>query len=98
MCIVYGYNTASSMDQRISLLIKSLKLNHLFSPRIPIVMNEILLLQIVTVSAQLRYPLVYEALYLLAFFYFLRLSNILQHSVNSFDKSRHLGVGDLIFF
>ena len=34
---------------------------------------------------------------MLAFFGFLRLSNIAQHSLTSFDSSRHLCAGDLIF-
>ena len=33
----------------------------------------------------------------MAFFGFLRLSNIAPHSLNSFDPSRHLCAGDLIF-
>ena len=46
---------------------------------------------------QLQFSLIYKVLYLLAFFSFLRLSNILPHSVNSFDKIRYMCVGDVIF-
>ena len=45
----------------------------------------------------LEYPIVYQALYLLCFFSFLRLSNILPHSVNTFDITRQLCRGDLSF-
>ena len=38
-----------------------------------------------------------QAVFLLAFFGFLRLSNIAPHSLTSFDPSRHLCAGDLIF-
>ena len=40
---------------------------------------------------------VFKAVFLLAFFGFLRLSNITPHSLTSFDSSRHLCAGDLIF-
>ena len=40
---------------------------------------------------------VFKAVFLLAFFGFLRLSNIAPHSLTSFDSSRHLCAGDLIF-
>ena len=56
-----------------------------------------MLLQIVTVSAHLQFPLVYKALYLLAFLSFLRISNILPHAARNFDKTRHLCVGDVVF-
>ena len=40
---------------------------------------------------------VFKAVFLLAFFGFLRLSNIAPHSLTSFDSSRYLCAGDLIF-
>ena len=39
---------------------------------------------------------IFKALFLLAFFGFLRLSNIAPHSLNSFDSSRHLTAGDIV--
>ena len=84
-------------DQKIPLFITSLKLNRSFAPRLSMVIDETLLLKLVTASAQLQFPEVYRPLYLLAFFSSLRLSNILPHTVNTFDKTRHLCVGDVIF-
>ena len=84
MCIIYGVNTLPFRDQRIPLFIKSLKLNCSFVPRMSMLIDETLLLQIVTASAQLQFPEVYRPLYLLAFFSFLRLSNILPQTVNVF--------------
>ena len=95
--IIYGLDTAPFRDQRITLFIKSLKINRPLAPAVKLVTDHILLLQIVTVSAHLQYPLVYKSLYLLAFFSFLRLSNILPHTIKKFDKSRHLCVGDVVF-
>ena len=95
MFIIYGYNTAPFRDQRIPLFIRSLKINRPFTPKIQLLIDDTLLLKIVTVSAQLQFPLVYKALYLVAFS-FLRLSNILPHAAKNFDKTRHLCVGDII--
>ena len=96
MFIIYGYNTAPFRDQRIPLFIKSLKINRPITPKLQLLIDDTLLLQIVTVSAHLQFPLVYKALYLVAFFSFLRLSNILPHAAKNFDKTRHLCVGDVI--
>ena len=96
LCLIYG-NTLPFRDQRIPLFIKSLKLNRSFVPKVSIVLDHTLLLQIITASAQLPFPEVYRALYLLAFFSFHRLSNIILHLINDFDQTKHLCVGDVIF-
>ena len=56
-----------------------------------------MLLNIVTVASKLQSPQVFKALYLLCYFSFLRLSNILPHATAGFDVTRHLCVGDIIF-
>ena len=43
------------------------------------------------------FPIIFKTLYFLLFFSFLRLSNVLRHSVNTFDKTRQLARGDVIF-
>ena len=42
------------------------------------------------------HPIVFKPLYLLCFFSFLRLSNILPHSIRTFDHTRQLARGDFI--
>ena len=61
------------------------------------IIDKTLLLQIVTASTYLQFPHIFNPLYLLAFFSFLKLSNILPHTANTFDKTRHLCVADVIF-
>ena len=97
MSIIYGLNTVPFRDQRIPLFVKSLKINRFLAPVVKLVIDHTALLQIFTVSDHLQFPLVYKALYLLAFFSFLRISNILPHAARNFDKTRHLCVGDVIF-
>ena len=93
MCIVYGCNTLLRRDQGIPLFITSLKLNCSFTPRISILIDDTLLLQII------QSLLSYTILLCIQLFICcqMRQSNILPHSVNSFDKTRHLCVGDVIF-
>ena len=58
MWIIYGVNTAPFRDQRIPLFTKSLKINRILAPFVHMLIDDTLLLQIVTVSAQLQFPLV----------------------------------------
>ena len=97
MCIIYAIDTFPFRDQRIPLFIKSLKLNGSFVPKISLLIDETLLLQIITVSDHFQFPQIFKTLYLLAFFSFLRPSNILPHTASTFDKTRHLCVADIIF-
>ena len=96
MFIVYGLNTQPFKDERISLYIKSLKINAAFTPKTVKLISIEVLQQIVTVCSALQHPVVYKALYLFCFFSFLRLSNILPHSAIAFDMTRHLTRGDII--
>ena len=61
------------------------------------ILTDAMILDILEVTAQLETPKVFTALYLLAFFSFLRLSNMVPHCFCSFDISRHLTRGDIIF-
>ena len=97
MFILYGLDTASFKDERINLFIKALKINQPFQPRFTKVISIQLLSQIVESCRDLRDPILFKALYLFMFYSFLRLSNVLPHSIKAFDPSRHLTRGDLIF-
>ena len=92
LAIIYACDTLPFHDHRIPLFIKSLKINRIFQPKITFLVNENLLLKIITVAQHLPNSQVFTNLYLFCFFSFLRLSNILPHAVNSFDSTRHLCV------
>ena len=83
MFIIHGLNTEPFKDHRIALYIKSLKINQTFKPRTVKVISIEMLQKIVTLSGALQHPLVYKALYLLCFFSFMRLSNILPTLLQS---------------
>ena len=95
--ILYGLPTAMFKDERIQMYIKSLKINRQLKPIQHTVITEDMLKEIVQIAFLLPHPEVFTSLYTFAFFSFLRISNILPHSVASFDVSRHLCKGDIFF-
>ena len=60
-------------------------------------MDVLTLKSLVQLCDQIYMGKIFKAVFLLAFFGFLRLSNISPHSYSAFDPSRHLAAGDLIF-
>ena len=96
MLIVYNREASAFRDHRIPLFIKSVKINRPLQPVFKTVIDDVLLF-LVHACDQFSPPIVFKALYLFTYFSFLRLSNMLPHSVATFDASRHLCIGDLIF-
>ena len=97
MLIIYNCDASAFRDQRIPLFIKAVKINRPLQPAIKSLIDEHILLSMVLACDTLPNPVLFKALYLFSFFSFLRLSNILPHTTATFDPSRHLCVGDLIF-
>ena len=102
MFIVHGLNTEPFKDERLPLYIKSLKINACFTPNTSKLIPIDMLQQIVQICSALQHPVVFKALYLFfcfffCFFSFMRLCNVLPHSVAQFDVTRHLTGGDIIF-
>ena len=56
-----------------------------------------LLQKIVNQCEKFSFLVVFKPLYLVAFFSFMRLSNLLPHSISTFDHTRQLAKGDVIF-
>ena len=79
------------------MFIRSLKINRPFIIKNTSLLTDAMLLNILETIAQLEHPQAFTALYLLAFFSFLRLSNMVPHSFGTFDILRHLARGDIIF-
>ena len=77
--IIYGLNTSPFRNERLNLFQRSLKYTQKFTPKTTRIIDTDLLLCILSVSETLQLPLIYRALYLLYFFSFLRLSNMLPH-------------------
>ena len=60
-------------------------------------LNTDLLLQTVQACEALDHNIVYRGLYLFTYFSFLRMSDILPHSTSTYDYTRHMSRGDIIF-
>ena len=94
--IIYGLPTASFKDERLPLFLKSIEYAAPLKPKKQYLIDIPMLHNIIQQSDNMANPLVFKALYLTCFFSFLRLSNILPHSANSFDFTRQLAHGDFI--
>ena len=95
--ILYDIATAPFRHEQIQLFSKALKLDRPLQPKNSQSITTELLHNILLLTQTLQFPEQFTALYSLAFFTFLRISNILPHSITAFDPSRQLARGDVIF-
>ena len=84
-------------NHRSAKFIKPLKINKPLSVKVTPGFSEEVLRSIIKVSKNLECPLVFTALYWLAFFSFLRLFNLVPHGRAHYDPSRHLARADIQF-
>ena len=70
LAIIYACDTLPFRDHRIPLFIKSLKINRSLQPKIKLLVDEDLLLKIITVAHHRPNSHVFTALYLFCFFSF----------------------------
>ena len=93
----YGLPVSHFFYQRIQMFIRALKINRPVHLTTVSHLDEKVLEKILQQRDKYNHPQIYKSLYSLAFFSFLRISNILPHSVPSFDGTRQLCRGDIIF-
>ena len=93
----YGWDTSCFYHQMIFSFLRSITINSNFRPT-PRGVFDISTLSLISKACDLLAdPPLYRAIYLLAFFGFLRMSNIAPHSRAQFDPQRHLLRQDIIF-
>ena len=97
MHIVNCLETSSFKDERLPLFLKASRIQRLFKPRVLAHLDISLLDHIIMQCDKFQFPVGFKPLYLLMFFSFLRLSNVLLHSVAKFDYTRQLARADVIF-
>ena len=97
MHIVNRLETSSFKDERLPLFLKASRIQRPFKPRVLAHLYISLLDHIIKQCNKFQFPVVFKPLYLLMFFFFLRLSNVLPHSVAKFDYTRQLARADVIF-
>ena len=94
--IIYNLDTTPFRHEQIQLFSKALKLDRPLQPKSTNIISTDLLQQILMTTQAFQFPIQFTALYSLAFFSFLRISNILPHSIKAFDPTRQLACGDII--
>ena len=95
--ILHGFDTKSFRDERLALYLKSLRIQAPLAPSRHSLLDVQLLTKIVQTCDLFKFPAIFKPLYLLCFFSFLHLSNILPHSVATFYHTRQLARADYIF-
>ena len=97
MFIIHNLPTQPFRDEKIQMFVKSVKINRPLLIKTNSIFTEQMLLDIIATTETLEFSEIFLSVYLLAFFSFLRLSNMVPHAKNGFDPSRHLAQGDIIF-
>ena len=93
----YGISVLPFLDPRIKYFQKSLSLSKQFTGKIRKIIDISTLTDIVTVCDTMWMGQIYKALYLVAFFSFLRISNLVPHKISSFSPLEQLTRGDIFF-
>ena len=97
MFIIHNLPTHPFRDEKIQMFVKSDRINRPLVVKTNSIFTKKMLLNIMAATETLEFSEIFLSIYLLAFFSFLRLSNIVPHAKNGFDPSRHLARGDIIF-
>ena len=82
MHIARGLETAPFKDARLPLFLKATRIHRQFKPKVLAHLDLSLLEKIIKLCDHMQFPQVFKPLYLLMFFSFLRMSNVLPHAVN----------------
>ena len=93
----YGWHTHPFAHHLVSDHIRSITINSSFTPSHKDVFDLPTLAKISQACNHLCDPPLFRAAFLLAYFAFLRMSNIAPHSLWAFDPSRHLLRQDILF-
>ena len=94
--IIYGLSTHCFRDEHLSLFLKSIQNSAPLTRRRSSLIDIQTLHNIIQQCENMENTITFRPLYLLCFFSFLRLSNILPHITTSFDATRQLARGDFI--
>ena len=94
---LHGLPTVAFLDPRIAYFQRSLTLNKPYAPALKKIID-IPLLQAITATCDTMWMgQIFKALYLTAFFSFLRISNLVPHSIQAFSPLEQITRGDVFF-
>ena len=95
--ILYGLDNHTCSHPKLAMFLKSMAINRPLQIKIQGIIEIPLLKLMVNKCDSLPHPIIYKGIYLLAFFAFLRISNLVASTIKGFDSSRHLSRGDVIW-
>ena len=95
--IIFGLDVAGFADPRLKYYQKAVQMHTPMRASLKKVIDISLLKSIVNQCDYTFMGQIYKALYLLSFYSFLRLSNLVPHAMNQFSPLKHLARGDVIF-
>ena len=95
--ITRGFDTDVFESRLVCLLQKSFSINAPLKIKTRGIIDINMLQNIINACDYLHHPLLYKAMFLLAFFTFLRISNLAPLAARDFDTTRHLTRGDVIW-
>ena len=93
----YGVSTIAFYDQKIRLFQKSLRMTKQLKIKIKKIIDIDILKNVVPICDSMWMGQIYKALYLVAFFSFLQISNLVSYKIASFSPLEQLTRGDVFF-
>ena len=94
---LYEIDNHSLSHRKITLFIKSVSFNSSYFPKYKATFTIPILTKLVHACHTIRYGFIFKAIFLLAYFAFLRLSNMAPSSSKLFDSTRHFLRADVVF-
>ena len=94
---MHGVSTTAFYDQRISLFQKSMRMTRQFTVKIKKIIDVDMLKNIVSTCDTMWMGQIFKAVYLVAFFSFMRISNLVPHKISAFSPLEQLTRGDVFF-
>ena len=92
-----GFEVACFTDARLKFYLKAVQRHSPLVIKLNKIIDIPMLLQIVEQFDFTYMSQIFKALYLLSFYSFLRISNLVSHAVSKFSPLKHLARGDIIF-
>ena len=94
---MYGFQVTAFLDPRIRYFNKAVAKSSPMSVNIKSIIDIPMLTQIAKICDSMFMGFVYKASILLSFFSFLRISNLVPHTMSTFDQLKQLAQGDVFF-
>ena len=97
MSVVHNINFKVFSHPQIMYYLKSVRVNRSMSVPRRNIIDIPTLMRLISLVSYLKNAITFKALFLVAYFGFFRLSNLVPHAVRDFDPFRYFAAGDVFF-